>query len=343
MSGQFDTHVIVDWSARSAPSPARPSADAIWWTAAREGRAGAPVYVRTRAAAVAALADLLAAEVAAGRRVLIGFDFPFGYPAGVAHRLTGRAEAFALWDWLAARVDDRPDNANRRFAVAEAINAAYDGTGPCWGRPASWNHPGVPTRASARHGTDHPPERRLADARMPGAKTVWQLAYNGSVGSQVLLGLPALRALRADARLAGQVAVWPFDAFGVPDAPVVLAEIYPSLLRAAVAARQRDTEVLDAAQTRVNAEAFARLDATGGLPPLFARPDRLSDEQAEAVAREEAWILGLGHRKALESALAEPFPAAREKGRARLPGRKSAIHLPDACQTVSSRPSGGRA
>ena len=314
MSGLFDSHVIVDWSARSAPSPRRESADAIWWTLARDGRAEAPVYERTRAAAIAALADLLAAEVAAGRRVLVGFDFPFGYPAGVAARLTGAPDAYALWDWLAAQVEDRPHNGNRRFAVAERINAAYDGLGPCWGRPASWDHPGVPTRATERHGSDHPPERRLADARMPGAKTVWQLAYAGSVGSQVLLGLPALKALREDERLAGQVAVWPFDGFGVPEAPVVLAEIYPSLLQDAVRARQARGEVLDAAQTRVNAEAFARLDAAGGLATLFARPVGLSDAQAEAVAREEAWILGLGHRALLEGALGDGGSAWSPKG-----------------------------
>ena len=34
-------------------------------------------------------------------------------------------------------------------------------------------------------------QRRVADKTAVGAKTVWQLAYNGSVGSQVLLGIPA--------------------------------------------------------------------------------------------------------------------------------------------------------
>ena len=329
MSRLFDSHVIVDWSARSAPSPKRDSADAIWWTGVRDGHAESPVYARTRAEAVAALADLLAAEVAAGRRVLVGFDFPFGYPAGVAARLTGRARAYALWDWLAERVDDRADNANRRFSVGEQINAVYDGSGPCWGRPASWDHPGVPTRASARHGTDHPPEYRLADARMKGAKTVWQLAYSGSVGSQVLLGLPALKSLREDARLAGHVAVWPFDGFGVPKAPVVIAEIYPSLLREAVAAHRQDGEVLDAAQTRVNAEAFARLDAAGGLAPLFARPEGLSDAEAEAIAREEAWILGLDHKAALEGALYGPEPVDNsDEGIARPPEARCPAQTP---------------
>ena len=56
MSRLFDSHVIVDWSARSAPSPKRDSADAIWWTGVRDGHAESPVYARTRAEAVAALA-----------------------------------------------------------------------------------------------------------------------------------------------------------------------------------------------------------------------------------------------------------------------------------------------
>ena len=95
----FETHIVVDWSARSKPSPARPSRDSIWWTAIREGCALEPQYERTRNDAVESLAAFIAGELDAGRRVLAGFDFPFGYPAGVAERITGRASARALWDW----------------------------------------------------------------------------------------------------------------------------------------------------------------------------------------------------------------------------------------------------
>ena len=204
--------------------------------------------------------------------MLVGFDIPFGYPAGVAQHLTGEASALALWDWLAERIEDAPDNTNSRYDVAAAINRTYPGLGPFWGRPATWDYPAIPVRASVRtEQSAHPPERRIADRHATGAKTVWQLAYAGSVGSQILLGLPALKRLVEHPRIAGRAAIWPFQTgLRRPDAPAVIAEVYPSLLRDEVRKRRREGEILDRAQVRVNAEAFARLDAGGGLAPLFA-------------------------------------------------------------------------
>jgi len=310
----FHTHIVVDWSARSKPSPEKPTKDAIWWAVACIGRAievDEPEYVRTRHEALDRLARSIAGELDAGRSVLVGFDFPFGYPAGVAEHLTGKPSALALWDWLAERIEDAPDNANNRYEVAAAINAAYPGLGPFWGRPSTWNYPTVPVKASARTSQDeHPPERRICDVLAAGAKTVWQLAYSGSVGSQVLLGLPALKRLVEDPRIAGRAAIWPFETgLQTPEAPVVIAEVYPSLLKDEVRAQRRDGEILDSAQVRVNAEAFARLDALGGLAPLFAGAPGLSADQRRRIETEEAWILGLGHEDALKGALL-PSPFA---------------------------------
>jgi len=302
----FHTHVVVDWSARSRPSPERQTKDAIWWAAARIARRGVrvgePEYARTRHDALGRLARSIAGELDRGRRVLVGFDFPFGYPAGVAAHLSGKASALALWDWLAARIEDGPDNGNNRYDIAAAINRKYPGLGPFWGRPGTWDYPAIPMRASARtHREAHPDERRICDRRAKGAKTVWQLAYAGSVGSQMLLGLPALKRLAQDRRIAGHTAIWPFQTgLRTPDAPVVIAEVYPSLLRNEVRARQRDGEILDGAQVRVSAEAFARLDAGGGLASLFAGAPDLTQAERRIVEKEEAWILGLGHEEALK-------------------------------------------
>ncbi len=301
----FHTHVIVDWSARSKPSPDKLTKDAIWWAAARDGIVDEPAYARTRHDAVERLADFIASELNSARRVLIGFDFPFGYPAGVAAHLTGEASALAFWDWLAARIEDAGDNTNNRFEIAEAINCAYPGIGPFWGRPGTWPYPEVPTRESRRTGREtHPPERRIADLHAKGAKTVWQLAYAGSVGSQVLLGLPALKRLIEDPRMDGRLAVWPFDTgLRVPEAPAVIAEIYPSLLRKEIKERKTGDEIHDAAQVRVNTEAFASLDALGGLGPLFEGAPFLDANERRIIETEEAWILGLGHEDELRKAL----------------------------------------
>lgn len=302
MNRLFDTVVIVDWSARSTPSPARPSGDAIWWAVARDGTVEAPVYARTRQAALDGLTNLLQRELRANRRVLVGFDFPFGYPAGVARRVTGTDDALALWAWLADRIEDGPNNTNNRFSVAEAINALYTGIGPFWGRPESWDHPGIPTRGTVRHGTDHPPDRRLIEQHQKSTQPVWKLYTTGSVGSQVLLGLPALQRLRHVADLAGHILVWPFQTgLDAPDAPLVLVEIYPSLIAAAVASHRREDEILDAAQVRVTAGAYAALDRDGALGRAFEGPD-LSTYQRDLVAREEAWILGWEVRGALAEA-----------------------------------------
>ena len=305
----FDTHIVVDWSARSDPSPRKPSKDAIWWAVARIDGCRVvvdePDYVRTRHEALERLAGIIAGELDAGRRVLAGFDFPFGYPAGVAAHLTGTASALALWDWLAARIEDGADNANNRYDVAAAINTAYPGLGPLWGHPPTWHCPEIPAKASARtEQGSHPPERRVADRHAKGAKTVWQLAFAGSVGSQMLLGLPALKRLVEHPPIAGRAAIWPFETgLRVPGAAAVISEVYPSLLGDDVRAQRRDDEILDSAQVRVNAEAFARLDAAGGLAPLFAGAPVLTAAERLSIESEEAWILGLGHEEALKRAL----------------------------------------
>ena len=124
MSG-FDTFVIVDWSGGNDRG-ATPKKDAIWAAVNRGGAAEAPVYLRNRSVAEDWLADLFLAEQAVGHRVLAGFDFPFGYPAGFAKALTGQADPIALWQWFEDRVEDTP-KANNRFQLAGEINRAIGG------------------------------------------------------------------------------------------------------------------------------------------------------------------------------------------------------------------------
>lgn len=274
MSG-FKTVVMVDWSARSAPSPVKPTKDSIFIGVSRGGREET-TYHRTRLAAMSALTELLDEELRAGRRVLVGFDFPFGYPQGFARAVTGTDDPFAVWEWLAKRIEDDDRNRNNRWDVAATLNAMFPGVGPFWGCPEARASAVLPAKGRARrgHGME---ERREVERLLPKAQTCWKLFTTGSVGSQVLMGLPHVQRLRV--RFGETLAVAPFEA---PDAPIVLAEIYPGLIDAAVKARVREGEILDAGQVRLVARAFARL-----------APKRL-DALLREGNREEGWILGLG-------------------------------------------------
>lgn len=280
----FDTVIIVDWSAANVPSPAKPSADAIWVGLAREGAEEA-TYHRTRTTAEAAIMALLDTEVAAGRRVLLGCDFPMGYPTGFAGRLTGCRDAPAVWEWLAARIEDAPDNRNNRFDVAAQINTRMGGGGPFWGRPAGQVFATLPTTKAVDYDLLELPERRAVEVKVPKAQPVWKLYTTGSVGSQTLMGLPMIHRLAQR----DDVTVWPFAA---PEGAVVVAEIYPSLLATAVA--KEDDTIKDRAQVRLLARALWRLAQKGRLAALFDVPE---------VAREEGWILGAGHGALLAKAL----------------------------------------
>ncbi|MEM8792847.1 MAG: hypothetical protein AAGE80_14600 [Pseudomonadota bacterium] len=295
----FDSYLIVDWSAASTP---KRGADSIWWALARrEGGLQAIGNPTTRAEAVDILTHLIATEADTGHRTLVGFDFPFGYPAGFAARVTGKASALAFWDWLSDEIMDAPDNANNRFEIAEKLNMLFEGPGPFWGRPSSLATSVPEKKVGISY--DQVAERRIVELRQKSAQPTWKLFTTGSVGSQVLLGLPALNRLRRDRRLSGRVAVWPFETgLAAPEAPVTLAEIYPSLLDKDVARRRVSDEVKDRAQVRVNAAAFAALDAQDGLEVLFTGAADFTTAERDMVETEEAWILGVGFEDRLREA-----------------------------------------
>lgn len=274
----FDTFVMVDWSGGN-DTGARPRKDAIWAGVSRSGAAEAPVYLRNRIDAEAWIAALIDTEAQAGRRTLIGFDFPFGYPAGFAEAVTGDSDPFALWDWFEARIQDSP-LANNRFDLAGELNLALGtGNGPFWanGLP-NRDIPGLPR---TKAGYENPfSDRRHAETLAKGAFTCWQMAGAGAVGSQVFMGLPVLSRLRK--RFAGQVAVWPFEPL---DAPVAFVEIWPSL----TAGPAPDGMVKDAWQVQEVARQIAAL-----APADLAR-------MLDVHAPEEGAIFGLGFEDRLKA------------------------------------------
>ena len=84
----FDGYVAVDWSASSVPTQGENS---IWLTVRGIGRTVEYENPATRQEAMGYIETLLRTATAAERRFLAVFDFLFGYPAGTAVALTGRA------------------------------------------------------------------------------------------------------------------------------------------------------------------------------------------------------------------------------------------------------------
>ena len=390
----FDTYVMVDWSASSEKRPSKkPKKDAIWWAAQSNGNdggvvarlrkirgtsdpeivpastGGGQVYEETRSTAIEHIRSFLLEEAQDGHRVLVGFDFAFGYPAGFARRILVEEEPKAenLWkhfhDRLMKENEDGETGSRRlrertggdRFQIARCMNdkikSACDLEGPFWDvgtrvrtgdELANLPNPKggkPPHNPYARKTKVTWPKKfgfnatRRTDTMASGAQSVWQLSGAGSVGSQVILGVPWLRHLRDSLRETGEIresrcVIWPFDTGfqlePLAEGPrIVFAEIYPSLLRDAIDRHredrrivgcpdvrenapeygsQRKPEIVDCAQVRLNALAFSLLDQRERLSMLFSGPKgmegtHIGEECLQQIIREEGWILGVDQKE----------------------------------------------
>lgn len=276
----FDGYLMVDWSAAGTP---RTGKDSIWIAFLADGE------LRLENPATRVTAEALIAEMVEGfaGRVLVGFDFPFGYPEGTAAGLTGVDDWRVLWSFLETLVIEGEKNTNNRFVVASDLNARFDGLGPFYGNGLKDDIVGLPRTKPDGYDVVYPARKRLAERDVPGTQEVWKLIGAGSVGSQALVGIPVVERLRH--RL--KASVWPFEECLNGH---VLAEIFPSVLEP-----HPDEPVRDAGQVRAMVEALAEIDAAGRLGAFLDAPKAMP----EAVRREEACILGMGVEGGLAGAL----------------------------------------
>ena len=277
----WDGFLMIDWSGGNDTGP-KPRKDAIWAGAVMDGVEHAPVYLRNRVVAAEWLTQQIDTALDTGKRLFLGFDFPFAYPGGFARKVTGLGDPLSLWAYFADALVDTPKS-NSRFALAAELNNLFCGVGPFWFNGTKEDFPHLPRKGRARQGHGMP-ERRHCETRAKGTFTCWQMGGAGAVGGQVMTGLATLEKLRR--AFPGQIGVWPFD---LSDQPIAFVEIWPSLLADAVTAE--DDPIKDRAQVRLMARALARL------------PRAALDDMLAVDAPEEGWILGLGHEEALKEAL----------------------------------------
>ncbi|WP_309645308.1 cobalamin biosynthesis protein CbiG [Phenylobacterium sp.] len=298
MSRLFNAYVIVDWSAAAKPST---GTDSVWIGVMKRDLRFRLAFEShnpaTRAEAEKKLAEILDDLKKRGERALVGFDFPLGFPRGLAAglNLPGEAPWRAVWDQLAKMVTDKPTNVNNRFGVGSEINRRLTGGPfPFWGCPPKDALTTLQPKRTKAHEAGDLPEFRHADLAAKGASSIWKLYYNGSVGGQAILGIPAVRRMklaRGDALQA-----WPFETGFKPlteadlaGVEVVVAEVYPSLYKA----QPMPGEIKDQAQVRVTAEHFAKLDEAGKLGAAFGPSKAAAADVVADAEREEGWILGV--------------------------------------------------
>jgi hypothetical protein len=293
----FSAYVIVDWSAASKPTT---GADSVWIGVLKRDvrfRMAFESYnPATRGEAEKRLTLILDDLKKRSERALIGFDFPLGFPRGFATalKLPGDEAWRAAWDQVDKMVKDKVDNTNNRFGVASEINRRLTGGPfPFWGCPPRDTLTTLQPKKTRNHGPDDLPEFRHADLAAKGASSIWKLYYNGSVGGQAILGIPAARRIklaRGDAAKA-----WPFETgfkalteADLAGVDVVMAEVYPSMIKAPAL----PGEVKDLTQVRTTAEYFARLDEANKLGELFGPAKGMAADVVLDAEREEGWILG---------------------------------------------------
>lgn len=301
MARLFDSYVMVDWSAASKPAT---GADSIWIGAltpdARLKLAFRASNPPTRAKALEELTDLLGRCLKRGDRVLMGVDFPLGFPAGTSDALKLKREApwRTIRDFLLKEMKDKPDNSNNRFALAARMNRLIsDGPFPFWGCSKKDELTTLSIKKVREHGPKDIAEYRITEnnvaaTRKARPQPVWKIAYAGAVGGQTLTGIPAIERLREKFP---SLKLWPFelplaklDEAALGETRIVVSEIYPSLVGTQIGA----SEIKDEAQVRTMCEWFAERDASGKLGALFATEAKLADAERTAVTQEEGWILG---------------------------------------------------
>ncbi len=277
---------MVDWSAASKPRLGKVS---IWMALARHGGEPQIWNVPNRLQATERIADVLVRELDDSRRVLAGFDFPFGYPKGATEIMCAGGWK-KLWERFAELIPEHTDNSNSRFDAAAKLNLAFgQADGPFWGNGLRRDIAGLPRLKPMGYGANLPPRLRLIESVAKGAQEVWKLSGAGSVGSQSLTGLAALFRLRNNPKLQGKTTVWPLESgFNLPQTPITFVEIYPSLL-----VPDPSEPIKDAGQVRAASVFFAELDRGGKLGGCFAAPAQPSPEERDAVASEEGWIFGV--------------------------------------------------
>jgi len=257
-ANRFTRFAAIDWSGAAV---ARPAGLAL---AVAEKGSGAPVLIRPQGGwSRDALAEWIGQH--AGEDMLIGMDLSPAFP------FLDTGAYFPGWD-------ETPPDARALWRLVESITAGepHLAANAFVAHPQACRHfrqPGMP-------GDLHPAGRGRLRRCEHGQKAMGLSPYScfNLVGA-AQVGKSSLTAMRVFHRLAGKVAIWPFDP--VPDRGVVVVEIYTALAARQAGVRKGISKLRDAASLD------AALAALGSAP--HAPMARYDDHATDAIMT-AAWL-----------------------------------------------------
>jgi hypothetical protein len=215
--------VAVDWSGdRSAAGQRRKIWAGVWtMSSGRRGRVFGGTVALESGRTRDELAEWLIEMARETPRMVVGFDFCFGFPAWFV-RECGAGSAIEFWDLVAG-------GEGERWLAAGCADVRFwgrAGAGRGGKRPAEFSGERLhrmlrATDIDCKLAALIPQAERAARVRGIAPKSVFQIGGAGAVGTASLRGMPVLRRLRE----AG-FAVWPFDK---TDGRPLVVEMYTRL------------------------------------------------------------------------------------------------------------------
>jgi hypothetical protein len=227
------------------------------------------------------------------QRLLIGFDFAFGFPFEDCGYLGGQADGvdniFALWELIEAKSSGDADFGCSQFVADPIYSTLFWTAGP---KPKAW--------VERKRQT----ERVCAELTKTRPDTLYKLLHSKQVGKASITGMRVLHHVRSCK--GRRVAIWPFE---TPRTSAVV-EIYPTMFRKRATgsvAKLRSTADLNLAlgvldsdpirntrRIRLSDHETDALISAVGLRSIARKPDVwTSPESKSARVRREGWIFGI--------------------------------------------------
>jgi hypothetical protein len=192
------------------------------------------------------------------QRLLIGFDFAFGFPYEACGYLGGHAngvdDIFALWKLIDAKSSGDADFGCSHFVADPIYSTLFWTAGP---KPKEW--------VERKRQTEHV----CAELTKTRPDTLYKLLHSKQVGKASLTGMRVLHHVRSCK--SHRVAIWPFE----KPRTSVAVEIYPTMFR------KRATGSV--AKIRSTADLNLALGVLDSDPVRNSRRIRLSDHETDAL------------------------------------------------------------